>query len=44
MAATARRFLTSQSYPSLVFLSADDRLIRAASAEGLTADNPNLHG
>ena len=28
----------------LVFLSADDRLIRAASAEGLAVDNPNLHG
>jgi hypothetical protein len=44
VAATAHRFLTSQSYPSLVFLSADDRLIRAASAEGLAANNSNLHG
>ena len=43
-ALTAQRFLASQSYPSLVFLSADDRLIRAAGAEGLAADNPNLHG
>jgi hypothetical protein len=43
-ALTAQRFLTSQSSPSLVFLSADDRLSRAASAEGLAADNPNLHG
>jgi uncharacterized protein len=40
----AQQFLASQSYPSLVFLSADDRLIRAASAEGLAVDNPNLHG
>ena len=43
-ALTAQQFLASQSYPSLVFLSADDRLIRAASAEGLAVDNPNLHG
>ena len=43
-ALTAQQFLASQNYPSLVFLSADDRLIRAASAEGLVAENPNLHG
>jgi len=43
-ALTAQQFLASQSYPSLVFLSAHDRLIGAASAEGLAVDNPNLHG
>jgi uncharacterized protein len=43
-ALTAQQFLASQGYPSLVFLSADDRLIHAARAEGLAVDNPNLHG
>jgi predicted nucleic acid-binding protein len=27
----------------VLFLSADDRLVRAARSEGLQADNPNLH-
>ena len=30
-------------YVTLAFLSADDRLNRAATAEGLTVDNPNHH-
>ena len=28
---------------SLIFLTADDRLLANAQAEGLTTDNPNLH-
>lgn len=30
-------------YPFLTFLSADDRLNNAATAEGLEVDNPNHH-
>jgi hypothetical protein len=29
--------------PGLVFIAADDDLLAAARAEGLAADNPNLH-
>ena len=29
--------------PALIFLSADDRLLGVAQAEGLTTDNPNRH-
>ena len=39
----AQQFLTAQGYPSLTFLSADDRLNHAAIAEGLAVDNPNHH-
>lgn len=39
----AQQFLVAQSYPSLTFLSADDRLNHAAAAEGLAVDNPNHH-
>jgi predicted nucleic acid-binding protein len=39
----AQQFLSSQSHLSLTFLSADDRLNRAAAAEGLAVDNPNQH-
>jgi len=39
----AQQFLTAQGYPSLTFLSADDRLNHAATAEGLEVDNPNHH-
>jgi predicted nucleic acid-binding protein len=42
-ALTAQQFLTREGYPALVFISADDRLIRAAGAEGLLTDNPNQH-
>lgn len=39
----AQQFLTAQGYPPLIFLSADDRLNHAATAEGLEVDNPNHH-
>ncbi len=39
----AQRFLSAEGYPALGFLSADDRLVRAASAEGLVTDKPNQH-
>jgi predicted nucleic acid-binding protein len=39
----AQQFLTAQDYPPLTFLSADDRLNHAATAEGLAVDNPNHH-
>jgi predicted nucleic acid-binding protein len=35
--------LLDASLPPLIFLSADDRLLNAAQAEGLAVDNPNLH-
>ena len=39
----AQQFLVEQHYPALTFLSADDRLNRVATAEGLAVDNPNAH-
>lgn len=42
-ALVAQRFLASQGYPALIFLSADERLIRAANVEGFITDNPGLH-
>ena len=39
----AQQFLTAQGYPPLTFLSADDRMNHAATAEGLEVDNPNHH-
>jgi predicted nucleic acid-binding protein len=39
----AQQFLAAQDYPPLTFLSADDRLNNAATAEGLAVDNPNHH-
>ena len=39
----AQQFLAAQGYPPLTFLSADDRLNHAATAEGLAVDNPNHH-
>ena len=39
----AQQFMTGQGHPALVFLSADDALNRAATAEGLVVDNPNQH-
>lgn len=39
----AQQFLAAQDYPPLTFLSADDRLNHAASAEGLAVDNPSHH-
>jgi uncharacterized protein len=35
--------LAAHGLPPLYFVSADDRLITAAQAEGLTTDNPNSH-
>lgn len=42
-ALSAQQFLAAQGYPPLTFLSADDRLNRVATAEGLQVDNPNHH-
>lgn len=42
-ALSAHKFLVTQGHPALVFLSADERLIAAASSEGLAVDNPNEH-
>ena len=35
--------LIAAHLPALTFLSADQRLLSAAQAEGLAVDNPNLH-
>ena len=40
---TLNTILMQTQQPPLVFLSADDTLLRAARAEGLTVNNPNLH-
>jgi hypothetical protein len=37
------RALIAHHLPPLVFLSADDDLLKAAAAESLPTDNPNLH-
>ena len=42
-ALSADEFLTNDGLPRLIFLSADDRLIGAASSEGLAVDNPSKH-
>lgn len=42
-AVIVNRSLNAHSLPPLVFVSADDALIAAAQAEGLTVDNPNRH-
>jgi predicted nucleic acid-binding protein len=39
-----RDSLLASGLPPLTFLAADSDLIKAASAEGLLSDNPNLHG
>jgi predicted nucleic acid-binding protein len=39
----AQQFLAAQGYPTLTFLSADDRLNRAAAVEGLAVDSPSQH-
>jgi predicted nucleic acid-binding protein len=41
--AAALRVFHSGDYADLVFISADDELNRAATAEGLTVENPNWH-
>ncbi len=38
-----RQFLIARGLPDVMFVSADDRLLIAAAAEGLAADNPNHH-
>ncbi|MCI0490278.1 MAG: type II toxin-antitoxin system VapC family toxin [Blastocatellia bacterium] len=35
--------LQASGLPSLTFLAADDRLLNAATAEGILVDNPNIH-
>jgi len=42
-ALSINRLLLNARRQELVFLCADDRLLRAAAAEGLAADNPNDH-
>ena len=42
-ALTSNQLLSDHSLTELTFLCADDRLIDAAKAEGLAADNPNHH-
>jgi uncharacterized protein len=39
----ASRSFAEADLPRPVFLTADDRLLMAARAEGLATDNPNLH-
>ncbi len=42
-ALTSRQFLVARGFPDVCFIAADDRLLRAALAEGLTTDDPNVH-
>jgi len=42
-AVVANQQLLANNLAPLIFLSADERLNNAASAEGLTVDNPNHH-
>ncbi len=42
-ALTVSRLFANQNLPPLTFLSADDRLLAIAQAEGLQTDNPNLY-
>lgn len=39
----AAALATAAAIPGLMFLAADDDLLAAAAAEGLSAENPNLH-
>jgi hypothetical protein len=39
----ANATLVAAGLPALTFVAADDDLLAAARAEGLDADNPNLH-
>jgi len=41
-ALVANQALVDRNLPPLVFVSADDRLLKAATAERLATDNPNL--
>jgi hypothetical protein len=38
-----RSYYLDTGLPLPIFLCADDRLLAAARAEGLPADNPNIH-
>ncbi len=42
-ALAADKALTTATLPRLTFVAADDDLLAAAHAEGLVAENPNLH-
>jgi predicted nucleic acid-binding protein len=42
-ALSTAKFFRPAELPEPVFLSADDRLVQAAEAEGLVADNPNRY-
>lgn len=42
-ALTSNRLLSDSGLPALAFLCADDRLLNAATAEGLATDNPTDH-
>jgi len=42
-ALVANQALVARKLPPLVFVSADDRLLKVATAEGLAIENPNLH-
>ncbi|MBX3050281.1 MAG: type II toxin-antitoxin system VapC family toxin [Caldilineaceae bacterium] len=42
-ALTINTSLTLQQLPPLIFVAADSDLLAAASAEGLTVENPNAH-
>lgn len=42
-AITANRALHAARRSRLTFVSADDRLVKAAAAEGVIVDNPNDH-
>ncbi len=39
----ANRHLLAAGMPPLIFISADHQLLTAATAEGFTVDDPNLH-
>jgi predicted nucleic acid-binding protein len=42
-ALAANQALVDRELPPLVFVSADDRLLTVATAEGLATENPDLH-
>jgi len=42
-ALAANQALVLRKLPPLIFVAADDRLVKVAMAEGLATENPNLH-
>ncbi len=42
-ALVANQALVLRKLPPLIFVSADDRLVKVATAEGLATENPNSH-